>query len=99
MDLAALKGYALALREKLETFGEDEDVAALAEELQEVLDSAIDGTLIEPLEWEDMPGGIMVDDGVFEDFEGLEDAYDDFRMEATGGEGGFDEDMDEDEDE
>ena len=99
IDLHALKGAALALREKLEFYAEqDEDVAELAEELHDLLEAAVDGKVLEVIEWEDVPGGMMIDDGVFEDFDGLEDAYDAFRMEITGGEGGLDEDYDDEDD-
>lgn len=85
MDLAVLKQCALTLREKLEEFTGDDDVDTLAEELEPMLDQAIAGELVELVELEDFPGLHMFDDGIFEDYEGLEEAYVSFRAEATGG--------------
>ncbi len=100
IDLHALKGAALALREKLEVYAEqDEDVAELAEELHDLLEAAVDGKVLEVIEWEDVPGGSMIDDGVFEDCDGLEDAFEAFRMAITGVEGGLDYEFDDEDEE
>lgn len=99
MDLSMLKQFALNLREKLEDFSEDENVAELAEMLNPLLEQAIAGELLEEVDPEDIPGEELFDDGLFEDFEGLEDAYRDFAG-AIGGESDDDGDYDdEDEDE
>ena len=97
MDLMVVKQYALALQEKLELYSDNEDVVTLTELLTPLLEQAIAGDLIDPVDIDDMPGLMMFDDGVFEDFEDLEDAYGDFQVEVTG-ESADDEEEDEDED-
>ncbi len=96
MDLMMIKQYALALQEKLELYSDNEDVVELTEELQPLLEQAIAGQLVDPVDIDDMPGLMMFDDGVFEDYEDLEDAYGDFQVAVTGAEDGLDDEEDDD---
>lgn len=99
MDLMILKQHALTLQEKLELYSDNEDVVELTEALAPLLALAIAGDLIDPVEFDEVPGALMFDEGVFEDFEDLEDAYADFQVEVSGESGDEDEEEDEDDNE
>ena len=97
MDLMALKQFALNLQGKLEEYADDENVAALAEELGPLLEQAVAGELVDLIEYDEVPGAEMFDEGVFEEYEDLEEAYADFQVEVSGGEDLGDDEEDEDE--
>lgn len=95
MDLMALKQFALTLQGKLEQYADDENVAALAEELAPLLEQAIAGELVDLIDFDEVPGSGMFDEGVFEEYEDLEEAYADFQVEVSG-EGDFEDEDEED---
>lgn len=87
MDKALLKQKAEALEALLLKYGaQDADVRSLRGGLRPFLDRAKVQTIDTPLEWREIPGGYLFSERGLRKYGDLEQAFAEFRIEATGGE-------------
>lgn len=63
----------------------DGEVTNLLNALRPLLVKAKDGRIFSPMEWRDIPGGVLFTEGLLRKYRDLEDAFAEFRIELTGG--------------
>ena len=65
---------------------QNEDARELFKVLFVYIQQALDGKILEPVPWPEIPGGRMFEEGPLRDLPDLEAAYWRFKIEITGGE-------------
>jgi hypothetical protein len=85
MNKQQLKSAAILLEEQLKNFMDDPDVERLTASLSSLIRAYKDGTIVQAMEWRDIPGAYWFTEGTLSKFGDLESAYAGFRVELTGG--------------
>ena len=87
MNLSKLQESANRLKTLLSEYAPTNDSAmALERALTPVLQSALLGTLTAPVDTKEIPGRRIFEETTIRNLPGLEEAYSNFTMEASGGE-------------
>lgn len=87
MDKFLISKSAEALRKLLDHYSEvDEEAAKLKIALKNILENEKNGEITSALKWNEIPGKFYFTEGNLRNYQDLEDAYADFKIEVTGGE-------------
>lgn len=86
MNQHRLQASALKLKNILQQYSSfNEAVEGLSIALQSYIEPALTGSVLAPLDWRDIPGARSFSDGALVQYRDLEEAYDEFKIEITGG--------------
>ncbi|AQS83643.1 MAG: hypothetical protein ABF876_05770 [Acetobacter aceti] len=86
MDQALIRKTAEELEFVLNKYCDVNEYAGyLKNSMMPFVDDAKAGKITKPVEWGDVPGGILFDERGLSQFDDLEDAYANFKHEITGG--------------
>jgi hypothetical protein len=86
MNQELLRQRAATLKELLLRYAPtNEEAKELLKALYMHIQQALDGTIAAPLDWREIPGDRLFDEGTLHDLPGLESAYTNFKIEITGG--------------
>ena len=85
MNKQQLKSAAILLEEQLKNIMDDPDVESLAVSLSSLIRASKDGTIVQAMEWRDIPGAYWFTEGALSKFGDLESAYAEFKIELSGG--------------
>lgn len=64
----------------------DREAAGLLHGMLPLINEALAGSVVTPLDWTDMPGAYLFSEGNLGQYADLETAYAEFKIEITGGE-------------
>lgn len=86
MDQVMLRESAEYLEEVISKYASDAKVGCLHKALSTLIADARAGTIVFPLQWNDIPGTYAFIEGGLQQYRDLETAYAKFKIEITGGE-------------